>query len=100
MRIRKRILLLKKNGRQYKSSLFKVYVLPSDDYKIGFLAGNKIGNASQRNYTKRLIREFWRKKFKKGNFLFIPFQTVNRSERSRLIEELEGIAERIKCEGY
>ncbi|MCM8777729.1 MAG: ribonuclease P protein component [Candidatus Omnitrophica bacterium] len=100
MLIRKKILLLKKKGRQYKTSLFKIYFLPSDKYKIGFLARSKIGKASQRNYTKRIIREFWRKEFKKGNFLFVLYQAITYSERNLLIEELKDIKERIKCEGF
>ncbi|MCM8820436.1 MAG: ribonuclease P protein component [Candidatus Omnitrophica bacterium] len=100
MLIRKRILLLKNEGRQYKTDLFKIYFLPSDEYKIGFLAGSKIGKASQRNYTKRVIREFWRREFKKGNFLFVLYQAITRNERIRLIEELKNIKEKVKCEGF
>jgi len=100
MLIRKRILLLKNKGRQYKTSLFKILFLPSDDYKIGFIAGSRIGKASDRNYTKRVIREFWRQEFKKGNFLFILYKAITRSERNQLIEELNNTVEKIKCEGF
>ncbi len=100
MLIRKRILRLKEKGKQYKASLFKIYVLPSDDYKIGFLAGSRIGKAADRNYTKRVIREFWRKEFEKGNFLFILYKAITRSERNHLIEELNNTVEKIKCEGF
>lgn len=100
MRIRKRILLLKDKGRQYKTPLFKIFFLPLDNYRIGFLAGSKIGKATDRNYTKRVIRNFWQKEFKKGDFLFVLYKVIGRNERNYLLEELNKIAEQIKCEGF
>lgn len=75
-------------------------MLPSEDYRIGFLAGRKSGNASQRNYTKRVIRDFWRRKFSKGDFLFVLYKVITRDERNFLVEELNNIAEKIKCEKF
>ncbi|MDD3725986.1 MAG: ribonuclease P protein component [Candidatus Ratteibacteria bacterium] len=100
MRIRKRILLLKKTGRQYKSSFFRLYILPLEDYRIGFITGSKIGNASHRNYTKRVIRNLWQKELKKSDFLFVLYKTITRSERNCLIEKLNYTVEKIRCEKF
>ncbi|MCX8082161.1 MAG: ribonuclease P protein component [bacterium] len=100
MRIKRKILLLKEKSKHYKTSWFKICILPLEHYKIGFLTSSKIGKASQRNYTKRIIREFWRKQFKKGDYLFILYKVINRKEIGAFLTELERVAKKIKCDRY
>ena len=64
---------------------------------MGFIAGHKIAAASKRSRFKRTIREFWRKNFNTGDYLFILKQGIDSADRENLLSELGKAAERIKC---
>lgn len=57
-----------KNGKRYSSAQINLYfkIAEKDDSgrtqaKIGIVASRKVGNAPERNYLKRIIREYFRK---------------------------------------
>ncbi|NLG12076.1 MAG: ribonuclease P protein component [Elusimicrobia bacterium] len=89
---------MRKTKRQYKSSFFKLYMLPLQRYKIGFIASSKAGHVFRRNYTKRIIKNFWHKEFKEGDFLFVLYKSISPRDRSVLLEELKIVSEKVKCE--
>ncbi|MBN1446229.1 MAG: ribonuclease P protein component [Candidatus Omnitrophica bacterium] len=95
--MKKKAFLLLKTGKRYSFPSFRVYFKPSADYKTGFIAGRKIGSASKRSRLKRIIREFWRKNFKAGDYLFILKEGIEPSGREKILGELEIAAERVKC---
>jgi len=95
--MKKKVHLLLKAGKRYSFPSFKVYFNPSDNYKTGFIAGRKIAAASKRSRIKRIVREFWRKNFNTGDYLFILKQGIDSADRDKILGDLEKAAERIKC---
>ena len=62
LRRRQEFFQVNQMGRRIHTPHFLVFVLPTSDNvcKLGLTASRKVGNAVQRNRTKRLIREFFR----------------------------------------
>lgn len=54
--------LVYRQGRSVANRLLVLYIFPngSADFKIGFAAGKRLGNAVVRNRVKRLMREVFR----------------------------------------
>jgi len=98
--MKKKLHLLLKTGKRYNSSFFRVYIKTSDNYKIGFIANKKVGKASTRVRIKRIIREFWKKNFNTGDFLFILKPCLKKINREEIIKELEKTVDKIKCEKF
>jgi ribonuclease P protein component len=98
--MKKKVHQLLKIGKKYNSSFFRIYLKPSDIYKIGFLANRKIGKSSERNRIKRITREFWRKNFKKGEFVFVLKPGIEKTGISEIIKELAKTADKVKCEDF
>lgn len=48
-------------GKQFKSSFYASYYLPSAELRLGIAVPKRFGNAVFRNREKRIIREFFRK---------------------------------------
>ena len=91
--MKKRIRKVLDEGSLYNTSLFRLYFIPSTDYKIGFIAKHTIGKPTKRNFIKRVIREYWRKKFQKGNYVFVLKPTIINIDG--LTEALKKVAEKI-----
>jgi len=55
-----------KEGKSFVDSFAVFYIMhsQSEELKIGFAVGKKLGNAVVRNHTKRMMREVFRKKIK------------------------------------
>ncbi len=98
--MKKKVQLLVRTGKRYGSPSFRVYFKSSGNYKIGFIAGRKIGTPSKRNYLKRTIREFWRKNFTSGDSLFILKPSALSREKNEIVRELENAAEKIRCKDF
>ncbi len=94
--MKKKVHILIKTGRRYNSSFFRLHAKSSDKYKTGFVANRKTGNASARTRIKRIIREFWRRNFTTGDFLFILKPEIAKAEKSSITKELETTSDRIK----
>lgn len=95
--MKKKVQMLIKTGKRYNSSFFRVHLKSSDNYKTGFIASRKTGKASERTRIKRIIREFWRKNFKTGDFLFILKPGIEKTDGDKILKELENTADKIKC---
>lgn len=98
--MRKSIYNIIKSGRKLKSNLFNLYFKERDDYKIGFIASSKIGKPVKRNYAKRVIREYWKKNFKKGDFIFVLKPGIIDRTKEEILKEIERMVEFIKCENF
>ncbi len=83
-------------GQICNSSLFRLHFSLSAHYKLGFIARHSTGNPAKRNYFKRIIREYWRKSFQKGNYIFIMKPALMSSGTDRLRDELNKTAGKIK----
>ena len=59
---RSEFIALSKSGRRVQSNDFIAYILPSqyDRSRLGVTVTKKVGQASERNRIKRLVREFFR----------------------------------------
>lgn len=95
--MKKNVQMLIKTGKRYNSTFFHIHLKPSDIYKTGFIANRKTGKASERTRIKRIIREFWRKNFKTGDFLFILKPCIEKTGREKILKELENTVNKIKC---
>jgi ribonuclease P protein component len=82
-------------GRILNNRLFKIYYLQDESYKVGFIAKRSTVNPVKRNYIKRRIREFWRSRIQKGNYIFIIKSPIVDTNNTQLIEELEKMVDRI-----
>ncbi len=98
--MKKKVHSLLKTGKKNSSSFFSLHLNPSVNYKIGFVVNRKIGKSSERNRVKRIIREFWRKSFKMGEFLFVLKPGIEKADSSEIIKELEKITDKVKCEDF
>jgi len=94
--MRKSISEIIKAGKSIKGKLFNVYYRESAYYKIGFIASSRIGKPVKRNYVKRVIRELWRKNFKKGDFIFVLKPSSLNSKREEIEKEIERMVKLIK----
>jgi ribonuclease P protein component len=95
--MKKRIKSLIKEGANIKTEFFFLHYREPDFYKTGFLVSRKLGNTVRRNYIKRIVREFWRKNFERGDFLFAMKKGVSNKTRVEIIRVLKKAAEEIKC---
>jgi len=99
--MRKRIYKIIKEGKKVHGVFFDLYFKGSDDYKIGFIFSGKIGKSTKRNYVKRVIREYWRKNLKGGDFLFVlRHEVVNNKSKEEIKKELQKMVEIAKCEKF
>ena len=59
---RSEFIALSKYGRRAQNTYFIAYILPSayDQSRLGVTVTKKVGQASERNRIKRLVREFFR----------------------------------------
>jgi len=94
--MRKSISEIIKAGKRIKGNLFNIYYRERGNYKIGFIASSKIGKPVRRNYVKRVIRELWRKNFKKGDFIFVLKPPSLNSKREEIEKEIERMVKLIK----
>ncbi len=93
--IRKRIRDILKEGKKIETEDFILYFKKRDDLKIGFIASGKIGNPVKRNRVKRLIREFVRENFKKGDFLFLLKKESIGKTKNQIYNTFENIKNEI-----
>jgi len=87
-------------GEKYNSVLFRLHFKASDDYRTGFMARHNAAIPVRRNRTKRVIRETWKRYFKKGNYIFILKPAAMNASAEKIKKELERIAGLIGCEKF
>ena len=65
-------IVFNKGKRLYSSDLTLLY-LPSEELKVGYAVGKKIGGSVKRNKVKRILRESFRSfiPFLRENFFFV-----------------------------
>ena len=98
--MRKSISEIIKEGKRVKGDLFNIYYRESVNYKIGFIASSKIGKSVKRNYVKRIIRELWKKNFKKGDFIFVLKPPSLNCKREEIEKEIERMVKLVKWENF
>lgn len=99
--MKKRIQQIIKNGKKIETEYFILYSCLSFPFcKIGFIVGKKIGKSTYRNYIKRVIRNLWKQKVKKGNFIFILKETISEIPKEKIFIQLKKILDEIKCQNY
>ncbi len=94
--MKKKVREIMSGGSRCRTSLFNLYYVRSAGYKIGFISRHTSGNPSQRNFGKRIIREYWRRKFKTGDYIFVIKPPLVVSDAGKLIGELEKISGMIR----
>ena len=94
--MKKRIRDIIKKGPIVNTELFRLSYKNSRNYKIGFIASSKIGKSVKRNYVKRIIRECWKRKFEKGNFIFILKSPIINLNKKAILDRLEQITKKVK----
>lgn len=98
--MKKRIREILYRGRVYNSRFFRLHCKTENGYKIGFIARHNIGNPVKRNRIKRVIRENWKKRFQKGDYIFVIKPALINSPIELLKTELEKIADAIECKKH
>ena len=98
--MKSRIRNLMKEGKRFSLPYFTLYFRSSPSFKMGFIVSKKIARPTKRNYVKRLIRHFWREKFKEGDFLFVFKKEITEAGKDRILESLNKVAEEIKCQNF
>ncbi len=100
--MKKSLKQLLSEGKKYKTGIFVLYHTPWKLYKTGFIARRGAGSAAGRNYSKRIIREYWKLRFKSGNYVFVIKKTAlgnkeRRIFREKLQNELKKTADLMEC---
>ncbi|HDD64714.1 MAG TPA: ribonuclease P protein component [Firmicutes bacterium] len=93
-----RIRELMEKGKCLNFPYFTLYFRESPYFKIGFIASKKVIKPVKRNYIKRIIREFVRKNFKKGDFLFVFKREIKEAGREKISDTLNKAFEELKCQ--
>lgn len=89
--IRKQIRGIIKKGKKIENDFFILYFKERNDLKIGFLINSKIGKPVKRNKVKRIIREIIRKKFGKGDFIFILKKDIIDKTKEEIERKFEAV---------
>ncbi len=94
-RIKKKqeFLFLYKKGLRYRGNYLKIIYFPNEleHSRAGIVVGKKIGNASRRNYIKRIMRALFRRNKnllnKNIDVLLIPEKNIHNASWSLLQKE-------------
>lgn len=83
------------NGKKITNSFFVIYYLSSkvfkdNEFKIGISVGKKFGNAPNRNYQKRIVREIIKKNYQyvKSNYVVIISKNRCKKQNYQLLENM------------
>lgn len=72
-----------------------LYAARSPGYRVGFRAGRRLGKAVARSALKRAVREFWRARFRSGDFMFVLRPPLAGIRPEELAARLTRLSEKI-----
>ncbi|MBI5699165.1 ribonuclease P protein component [Candidatus Saganbacteria bacterium] len=80
-----------KLGRRRVTSIGQIFVVPSNEYRIGIVVSGKIANAVKRNRIKRRLREAFRKFCFDAEIVIRPLATVDNLPFGEILGTIKGI---------
>ena len=98
--MRRQVVKLLRQGRQFKTPYFNLYYKSTPFYKVGFVASRRAGKAFQRNCLKRIIRQFCSNSFNCGDFVFVLKKCVSYENREEVLFYLEKFKKKSNAETH